>query len=590
MSAPTNEPAGRALSDHHAQRGFLRTWIITVDHKVIGIQYLVASSAMLLFGGLLAMAIRWQLAWPWTEMPIVGQLVFGESGRVISPAAYTALFTMHGTAMVFFAILPLLTGAFGNYLVPLLVGAPDMAFPRLNAASFWIFLAAMGLFLAGFFVEGGAADSGWTAYPPLATLPSAAPGSGAGQTLWLLAIVVLGVSSVLNSLNAVVTVVKMRAPGMTWMRLPLTVWGLLVASALQLAALPVLTAGGVLQLSDRIVGTAFYTPAGLLVNSVAPEVAGAGGSPLLWQHLFWFYSHPAVYVMVLPAMGFVSDILSVNARKPVFGYKPMVWAIGSIAGLGLIVWGHHMFTSGLGFEMGRAFMLSTMLIALPSAVKTFNWIATIWGGRIRLTAAMCFALGFVALFVIGGLSGLWLAATPVDVYLHDTYLVVAHFHYIVFGGTVLAVFAALHHWLPKMTGRALNETLGRWHFLGTFVALNCVFLPMHQLGIAGMIRRTADPSVYRLYEHLAPLNRFVTWSAFVLAAWQLLFVVNVLWSLRSGTRVGRNPWEATTLEWDAPSPPGHGNFDRDLVVDCGPYEYGDAAGARDFRPQARART
>jgi len=572
-----------------ARRGFVRTWIFSVDHKVVGIQYLVASASMLFLGGLLAMAIRWQLAWPWTEMPIVGQLVFGDVGRVMNPAAYTALFTMHGTAMVFFAILPLLTGAFGNFLVPLLVGAPDMAFPRLNAASFWIFLAACATFLASAFVEGGASNSGWTAYPPLATLPSAAPGSGAGQSLWLVAIVVLGVSSILNALNAVVTVVKMRAPGMTWMRLPLTVWGLFVASALQLAALPVLTAGGILQLCDRWIGTGFYTPVGLIVNSVAPDaVAATGGSPLLWQHLFWFYSHPAVYVMVLPAMGFVSDILSVNARKPVFGYKPMVWAIASIAGLGLIVWGHHMFTSGLGFEMGRAFMLSTMLIALPSAVKTFNWIATIWGGRIRLTAAMCFALGFVALFVIGGLSGLWLAATPVDVYLHDTYLVVAHFHYIVFGGTVLAIFAALHHWIPKMSGRALSETLGRWHFLGTFIALNCVFLPMHQLGIAGMIRRTADPSVYELFDRLVPLNRFVTWSAFALFAWQGLFLANLAWSLFRGARVGRNPWEATTLEWETTSPPPHGNFDSELAIACGPYEYGDAAGERDFRPQTRS--
>jgi cytochrome c oxidase subunit 1 len=292
--------------------------------------------------------------------------------------------------------------------------------------------------------------------------------------------------------------------------------------------------------------------------------------------------------MVLPAMGMVSDILAVNARKPVFGYRPMVWAIGAIAGLGLIVWGHHMFTSGMGLEIGRAFMVSTMLIALPSAVKTFNWVATIWGGRIRLTAAMCFALGFVALFVIGGLSGIWLAATPVDVYLHDTMLVVAHFHYIVFGGTVMAVFGALHHWFPKMTGRALSEGLGRLHCVGTFVALNCVFLPMHQLGIAGMIRRTADPNVYALYQHLEPLNRFVTWSAFALGIWQILFLVNVAWSLRAGRRVGRNPWQATTLEWETPSPPGHGNFDRDLAVECGPYEYGDAAGARDFRPQARA--
>jgi cytochrome c oxidase subunit I len=575
------------------RQSVLARYVFSLDHKVIGLQYLFASFAMLLAGGLLAMAMRWQLAWPWTEMPVVGKLLFPATGRVISPEFYTALFTMHGTIMVFFVVIPLLTGAFGNYLVPLMIGARDMAFPRLNMLSFWIFVPAALLVLASFFVEGGAAAAGWTSYAPLATLRVAAPGSGAGQTLWLVAVTLAGTSSFLGALNVVTTVVMMRAKGLTFGRLPLTVWGLLVASALQLLALPVLTAGGLLQLADRGLGTGFFTPANLIVNQVSPEAAGAavGGLPILWQHLFWFYSHPAVYVMIVPAMGIISDVLAVHARKPVFGYRPMVIAMASIAGLGVIVWGHHMFVSGMNPTVGMAFMLSTVLIALPSGVKVFNWIATLWRSRIRLTAAMLHALGFVSLFIVGGLSGIWMAATPVDMYIHDTYVVVAHFHYIVFGGTMFAVFAGVHHWFPKMFGRMLDERLGKLHFVGTFVFTSGVFLMMHQLGFAGLMRRTADPYQYEVYAHLRPLNVFITWCAFALFAWQALFVVNLFWSLFRGVRVGRNPWQAASLEWEAPSPPAHGNFDRRIEVFGGPYEFGaDArgrAGTSDFTPQTR---
>lgn len=573
-----------------APRSFWRRWVFATDHKVIAAQFLAFSLAFFALGGLLALVIRWQLAWPWSRIPIVGGALYPETGGVVTPEGYTVLFTMHGTLMIFFVIVPLLTGAFGNFLVPLMIGARDMAFPRLNLASFWLLVPAGGLALASLFVASGGAAAGWTSYPPLASIASAAPGSGTGQTLWLVSLLLAGLASTLGAINYITTIVKLRAEGLTWMRLPLTVWSLGFAAVIQLVALPVLTAGALLQLSDRVFGTGFFTPAGLVVNQFAPEAAGhaVGGQPLIWQHLFWFYSHPAVYVMVLPAMGIVSDLLAVHGRKPVFGYKPMVLSMGSILVLGMLVWGHHMFVSGLDPAAGTAFMLATLLIALPSSIKVFNWIATLWGARIRPTSAMLFAIGFVALFVVGGLSGLWLATTPVDVQLHDTALVVGHFHFIVFGGSVLASFGALHHWFPKWFGRTLDERLGRIHFAGTFVLTACVFLLMHQLGLAGQPRRVADPYVYPSLAHLQPLNQFITWSALLLFAWQSFFVVNVVKTLAWGKRAERNPWDATTLEWEAPSPPPHGNFERALVVERGPYEYGLPDGPRDHAPQARA--
>ena len=578
------------VREHHEHHhlGFLRRYVFSTDHKVIGIQFLFSGLAFMLIGGLMAMAIRYQLAWPWKVMPLVGWL-FPETGSAITPEFYTMLFTMHGTIMIFFVIIPLLTGAFGNFLIPLMCGAPDMAFPRLNMFGYWAMWPAFFFGLAGFFVEGGAAAAGWTAYPPLSTVPSAAPGSLTGQTYWLLALSFVGLSSMMGAVNYVTTVVKMRAPGLTMMRLPLSIWALFVAALLQLFALPVLTAASILQLLDRIAFTGFFTPSNLLVNNVTPDAVGAaaGGQPLLWQHLFWFYSHPAVYIMVVPAMGFVSDILAAHARKPVFGYKPMVYSIMAIAGLGFIVWGHHMFTSGMNPALGMTFMVSTIMIALPSAIKVFNWLGTLWGGRIRMTSAMLNAVAFVSMFIIGGLSGIWMAATPVDIYIQDTYIIVAHFHYVVFAGSVFAVFGAIYHWFPKMFGRAMNETLGKVHFVGTFIFTNGVFYMMHQLGIAGLMRRTADPYDYEVYAHLQPLNEFITICAFCLFAWQIFFVVNLFHSLFWGKRVGRNPWHATTLEWEAPSPPGHGNFDKQLAVHRGPYEYSSPEVAEDYLPQAR---
>ncbi|MCZ6596336.1 MAG: cbb3-type cytochrome c oxidase subunit I [Planctomycetota bacterium] len=582
-------PEGTVYVSHeHHELGFLRRYVFSTDHKVIGKQFLFTGLFFMVLGGLLAMAMRWQLAYPWTEMPVIGRLLFPETGRVISPEYYTSLFTMHGTVMIFFVIIPLLTGAFGNFLIPLMIGAPDMAFPKLNMISYWAMVPAITFLLLAFGAEGGGPAAGWTSYPPLATIESAAPGSMSGQTLWLLALAFVGFSSMAGSVNYVTTIAKMRAPGMTFFRLPLSVWALGVSAVLQLFALPVLTAAIFMQLFDRLFQAGFFTPTNLIVNNISAEAgAAAGGHPLLWQHLFWFYSHPAVYVMVVPAMGFASDIISCHARKPVFGYRPMVYSIAAIAGLGFVVWGHHMFTSGMNPMVGMVFMVSTIMIALPSAIKVFNWLGTLWGGRIRLTTPMLFAMGFVSMFIIGGLSGIWMAATPVDIYIHDTYIIVSHFHYIVFAGSVFAIFAAIFHWFPKMFGRMMNETLGRIHFFGTFIFTNGVFYMMHQLGLAGLMRRTADPYSYEIYSHLQPLNEAISICAFALFAWQIFFVVNFFHSLWWGKRVGRNPWEATTLEWEAPSPPGHGNFDHQLEVHRGPYEYAHPAVEEDYLPQCR---
>ena len=565
----------RVHHDHH-ELGFLRKYVFSVDHKVIGLQFMFTGLFFLVLGGLLAMAIRWQLAWPWTEMPVLGRVLFPETGRVISPEFYTMLFTMHGTVMIFFVIIPLLTGAFGNFLIPLMIGAPDMAFPKLNMFGYWAMVPAIICLFLGFTAEGGGPAAGWTAYPPLSTIESAAPGSSSGQTYWLLALTWVGVSSMMGAVNYVTTIVKMRAPGLTMMRMPLVIWSLFIAALLQLFALPVLTAASIMQLLDRVMHTGFFTPTNLIVNNVAVEGtlnAASGGQPLLWQHLFWFYSHPAVYIMVVPAMGMASDILSAHARKPIFGYKPMVYSMAAIAGLGFIVWGHHMFASGMNPALGMTFMVATMMIALPSAIKVFNWLGTLWGSRIRVNTPMLFAIGFVSMFIIGGLSGIWMAATPVDVYIHDTYIVVAHFHYVVFAGSVFAILASIYHWFPKMFGRMMNDTLGKIHFVGTFIFTNGVFYMMHQLGVAGLMRRTADPYMYETYKDLQPLNEFITISAFCLFLWQGFFVWNFFYSIVAGKRVGRNPWQACTLEWEAPSPPGHGNFDKELSVHHGPYEY-----------------
>ena len=553
---------------------FIRRYVFSTDHKVIGRQFLFTALAFFTLGGTLAMLMRTQLAWPWQEIPVFGKLLYGNSGNILAPEAYPALVTMHGTIMIFFFIIPILSGALGNFLIPLMIGARDMAFPRLNLLSYWVMVPAFLVMLAGFFVATGTAAAGWTSYVPLSALPDMIPGSETGQTLWVISLMLVGTSSVMGAINYITTIVMLRAPGMDMFRLPMTIWALFVTAILVTFATPVLTAALILLLLERSIGTLFFT-------------VGAGGQAILWQHLFWFYSHPAVYIMILPAMGIASDVISTFSRKPLFGYKPMVYAIMAIAGLGFIVWGHHMFISGMNPLLGMTFMTSTMMIALPSAIKTFNWLGTLWRGDLHLTAPMLNALAFVSTFVIGGLSGVYTAATPVDIFLHDTYWIVGHIHYVLFGGSVFGVFAAVQYWFPKMFGRMMNDGWGKIHFALTFVSFNLVFLPMFILGAYGMPRRIADPYQYDMFAPLQGLNQFMTISLYVLALTQAFFFVNVFYSLVRGKAAPSNPWQANTLEWTVSSPPPHENFHKVPTVYRGPYEYSSPLVAEDWLPQDR---
>ena len=555
------------------QHSFLRTYIFSTDHKIIGIQFLLMSLVFLLLGGLMAMMIRWQLGYPGQPMP--GGSALPETmapGGVLVPEFYNSLVTMHGTFMVFFAIMPLLVGVFGNYLIPLKIGAPDMAFPRLNMASFWIAVPAGFIMLAGFFAEGGHAGAGWTAYAPLSARPELS-GVTLGQQLWCLSLIILGLSSILGATNYITTVINMRAPGMTWFRMPLSIWALFITSILVLLAIPVLSGALIMLLFDQTLGTHFFIR--------------EGGEPLLWQHLFWYFGHPEVYILILPAFGVVSDIIANGARKPIFGYKSMVFAIIAIAFLGWIVWGHHMFQSGMNPALGTSFMISTMLIAVPSAIKVFNWMGTLWQGNIRFTVPTMHAVAFVAMFVIGGLSGVFMASTPVDMYIHDTYFIVAHIHYVLFGGSLFAIFAAVTFWYPKMFGRMMSPTIGKLHFWLTFIAYNAVFFPMHQLGLQGHMRRIYDPNEYQFLQHLQPMNTMISVAAFILFAAQLLFVWNFIASWFLGAKAPANPWEDNSLEWTVPSPPPHGNFPTVPRVYRGPYEYSSPMVTEDYLPQTR---
>jgi len=581
-------------SDHHHDPGFLQKYIFSTDHKIIGIQYGVTALMFLFIGYSLMALMRWQLAYPQSPIPVIGgllQTVLGASEGIISGEIFGA---MHGTIMVFLAIVPLAFAAFGNFVVPLQIGAVDMAFPRINMVSYQCYVVGGVIMLVSFFIPGGAAQAGWTSYSPLATvIPTQ------GQTWWLIGMVFLITSSLLGAVNFIATIIQLRAPGMTWMRLPFFVWAQFVTAFLLLLAFPPLEAAAVMQLMDKVAGTSFFLPTGLLQTGQPLPISG-GGSPLLWQHLFWFLGHPEVYVLILPAMGIVCEIIANNSRKPIWGYKSLVYSVLAIGFLSFIVWAHHMYLTGMGTAISTFFQTTTMIISIPSVIILTVFFISLWGGSIRFNTPMLFALAFLPMFGIGGLTGLPLGFNFVDLMLHDTYYVIAHFHYVVAPGTIFGLFAGIYYWFPKATGRVMNEFWGKVHFGFSFIFMNLVFQPMFAQGMAGMLRRMSDGGAYysaeanpgvigALSEGMIRSNVVISHAAWALGLAQIPFIINFFWSIRNGKKVtSDNPWEATTLEWQTPTPPPHGNFDKPVAVYRGPYEYSVPGYAKDFTPQSQA--
>jgi len=546
---------------------FWRRWVFSVDHKTIAKQYLLTGLVMALVGGWLAQGMRAQLAWPYHDLPFFG---------VVDPARYNAFLTMHGTIMLFWVAMPILLGAFGNFLIPLMIGAGDMAFPRLNMMSYWTFLASTLVLLASFFVASGPAAGGWTTYPPLAAVPGYT-GVERGTDLWIIAVMLEFISVLMGGINFLTTAINMRARGLRMMDLPLMVWMQLVSAVLFMLSVGPLLGGALMLFLDRNFGSGFFDPA-------------KGGDPLLFQHLFWFFGHPEVYVILLPGLGVVAEVLTSGARKPLFGYRMIVWSVLVSGLLSFLVWAHHQFVSGMDPRLALPFAVTTLLISVPFAVQLFSFIATLWRGSIRYTPAMLFAVGTLANFLIGGTTGIFLGAAAADIYFHDTYFVVAHFHYTLFPAVILAMFAGMYHWFPKMFGRLMHSGLGTVHFWLTLVFFNLTFLPQFLLGLAGHPRRVADPSQFDLLLGGAQrYNLISTLGAFGLFVAQTPFIFNFFWSLARGRRAAANPWEATTLEWLAASPPGHGNFAGEVVALRGPYEYSVPGAAQDWLPQGRIR-
>ncbi len=598
-SLDTHHP--HAADHEHHELGWWRKYIFSTDHKVIGIQYGICGLAFLFMGFCLMMLMRWQLAYPGQTLPVIGKWIphiFGANtmpdGKM-APDFYNSLGAMHGTIMIFLGVVPLAFAAFGNFVVPLQIGAPDMTFPKVNAASFWAFYVGGVIMLISFFVPGGAAKSGWTSYTPLAAIADSGPGHLPilnGQTLWLIGFIFLITSSLLGAVNFITTIIQLRAKGLTWMRLPFFVWAQFVTAFLLLLAFPPLEAAIVMQIMDRVFDTSFFLPAGLVVNGTQLHNSG-GGSPILWQHLFWFLGHPEVYVLILPAFGIVGEILANNSRKPLWGYKSLVFSVLVLGFLSFIVWAHHMWLTGMGSTVSAFFQTTTLLISIPSVIILSAFFISLWGGSIRFNVPMLFVVAFLPMFGIGGLTGIPLAFNSADLYLHDTYYVIAHFHYIVAPGTIFGLFAGVYFWFPKATGRRMSEFWGKVHFWPTLICMNVIFLPMFLQGMAGMHRRWYDGGQGWgvANEHtIWGLTGFqwnvpISWAAWTMGLAQIPFIINFFWSIKHGEKVNDNPWEATTLEWTAPSPPPHGNFVTTPVAYRGPYEYSLPGADRDYTMQ-----
>ena len=549
---------------HEAPTSFVRKYVFSTDHKMIAKQYIFIALFWAFVGGLLAYMFRWQLAWP--ETPVWGfgwiseDADFMPTGR-IGPEVYNALITMHGTIMVFFVAMPLLLASMGNFLIPLMVGARDMAFPRLNMLSVWVLATASLILLASFFVEGGAAAAGWTGYPPLSAKVDYT-GVIWGIDLWLLALALEFASFLMGGINFLVTPFNMRTRGMSLFRMPLMIWMIVIASVIFLLSVGPLIAGAVFLLLDRNLGTSFFLPEG-------------GGDPLLWQHLFWFFGHPEVYVIFLPALGVMLEVISTFSRKTIYGYRPIIYAVLTAGVLSFVVWAHHQFISGLDPRLATPFSITTILISVPFAFVVFSLLATLWKSSIRLDTPMWFAIGGLSVFVFGGVTGIFNGSAPADIFIHDTLFVVAHFHSTLFSAVFLGGFCAIYYWYPKMFGRVMDEFWGKVHFAGTYLGFLAVFVPMHLVGVGGMVRRVADHTKYDLFIPLQPWNEWMTVAAIVLFLFQFVFAVNFIRSLYWGREAGENPWGGTTLEWTTPSPPPHGNWPGAIPeVHNAPYEYG----------------
>ena len=579
-----NEHFQDHLMEHHHKENFFTKYIFTMDHKMIGKQFLITGMLMGIVGVMMSMLFRLELAYPEQSFPIL-EFFLGKwaPDGVMDPNMYLALVTIHGTIMVFFVLTAGLSGTFSNLLIPLQIGARDMASGFMNALSYWFFFLSSVVMIASLFVESGPASGGWTVYPPLSALPQAMPGSGTGMTLWLISMTLFIVGSLLGSLNYIVTVVNMRTKGMSMTRLPLTIWAFFVTAILGVLSFPVLLSAALLLMFDRLLGTSFYLSDIFIGGEV---LSYSGGSPVLYQHLFWFLGHPEVYIILLPALGISSEVIATNSRKPIFGYRAMVGSILAIAFLSFIVWGHHMFVTGMNPFLGSVFTFTTLLIAIPSAVKAFNYITTLWKGNIQYTPAMLFSIGLVSTFVTGGLTGVILGDSALDINVHDTYFVVAHFHIVMGLSAIFGMFAGVYHWFPKMYGRMMNKSMGYAHFWLTFITAYGVFFPMHFLGMAGLPRRYYSNTAFPMFDNLADINVLITYFAIIGGAAQLIFIFNFFYSIWRGPKASQNPWRANSLEWTTPVEHLHGNWPGDIpVVHRWAYDYSKPGYDEDFVPQ-----